>query len=219
MFNKNLKNKKGFSLVELMVVVAIMGVLSAIAIPSYSNYRKTAKKSAYKADLVSLHKGWLAFSVELDSFCDRDSSPRNVNIKHVGMGSLFSSKLYGKTTPSTTNTLDPGNGPGTPNFIGISNASVSGSSCTVDLNLDPARSPSPRRAANSTLSENVLNVTDNRNKDKNCRLKISEYQMAVYGHLSGDANGDYYGAKIEHTGVVTEAGTLTSSLTPGQICS
>ena len=92
-------------------------------------------------------------------------------------------------------------------------------SCTVDLNLDPARSPSPRRAANSTLSENVLNVTDNRNKDKNCRLKISEYQMAVYGHLSGDANGDYYGAKIEHTGVVTEAGTLTSSLTPGQICS
>ena len=64
MFNKNLKNKKGFSLVELMVVVAIMGVLSAIAIPSYSNYRKTAKKSAYKADLVSLHKGWLAFSVE-----------------------------------------------------------------------------------------------------------------------------------------------------------
>ena len=90
MFNKtNLKNKRGFSLVELMVVVAIMGVLSAIAIPAYNDYRKTAKKSAYKADLTSLHKGWLAFSVELDSFCDRESDPRNVNIKHVGMGFII----------------------------------------------------------------------------------------------------------------------------------
>ena len=61
MFKTNLKNKKGFSLVELMVVVAIMGTLAAIAIPAYNEYRKSAKKAAYKADLSSLHKGWLSF--------------------------------------------------------------------------------------------------------------------------------------------------------------
>ena len=93
MFNK--KSKRGFSLVELMVVVAIMGTLAAIAIPAYNEYRRSAKKSAYKADLTSLHKGWLAFGVELDSFCERDTSPVEASLGNVGMSSLVSSSLYG----------------------------------------------------------------------------------------------------------------------------
>lgn len=51
---KILKNKKGFTLVELMVVVAILGILVAVAVPVYSNVTDNAKKKTCESNIATI---------------------------------------------------------------------------------------------------------------------------------------------------------------------
>ena len=51
-----LGSKKGFSLVELLVVIGIIGVLAGIALPRYSEYKLNAKKTALKTQVKAIIK-------------------------------------------------------------------------------------------------------------------------------------------------------------------
>ncbi len=62
-YNK-MKNQKGFSLVELMVVVAIIGILAAIAIPNYQKFQRRARQTEPKTMLASIYTAETTFIAE-----------------------------------------------------------------------------------------------------------------------------------------------------------
>ena len=57
---KSLKNKKGFALTELIVVIAIIGILAAVLIPSITSYIRNAKESAAIQDASAMYQELIA---------------------------------------------------------------------------------------------------------------------------------------------------------------
>jgi len=65
-----LKGKKGFTLIELMIVVAIIGILAAIAIPNFLKFQAKSKQSEAKSQLGAIFTGELAYFGEQNMYGD-----------------------------------------------------------------------------------------------------------------------------------------------------
>lgn len=65
----------GFTLVELMIVVAIIGVLASVAIPSFINYQLTSKRAEAFANLSSIAKAQKSYFAEYNSFVSAEPEP------------------------------------------------------------------------------------------------------------------------------------------------
>lgn len=61
-------NQNGFSLIELMIVVAIIGILAAIAVPNYQKFQSRARQSEVKTGLSGLFVAEKAFFSEYATY-------------------------------------------------------------------------------------------------------------------------------------------------------
>lgn len=84
-FDLSRRVKGGFTLVELVVVIAILGVLAGIAIPTYSGYMKKADKAADEQLLAAVNKAFVSACIENGE----DSFGRNDVVASGDAGSDF----------------------------------------------------------------------------------------------------------------------------------
>lgn len=69
------KSNKGFTLIELMIVVAIIGILAAIAIPNFLRFQLKAKSSEGKVNIAAIRTAQESYLAEFGSYLVAEASP------------------------------------------------------------------------------------------------------------------------------------------------
>lgn len=114
-FFKSLSRQDGFTLVELMVVVAIIGLLSAVAVPNFKKYQAKAKISEAKLQLSAIYTAEAAFFSDYNiyhnclAYMGFDPGPEIYNRYYaVGFGAAaaINASAYAAATNSGLNSTD-----------------------------------------------------------------------------------------------------------------
>jgi type IV pilus assembly protein PilE len=96
-----MKTQQAFTLIELMIAVAIIGILASIAIPNYQNSIRKARRADAKGALVSLANAMERHFTETSSYCDAaKATSESVNSCYPGEPSAADTGIDDTGSPS-----------------------------------------------------------------------------------------------------------------------
>lgn len=177
--------QSGFTLVELMVVVAIIGILAAVAIPSYSKYQAKARQSEAKVALSSLYTAEQSYAVESSTFsgCLMDIGFQlNAQQRFYAVG--FSS------TAGALTTCGPNSNSACSNYFSGTNVTACSSTGSAQTNLQfdaTAQVTATTNYFSATVSPAIKTDTP-----AYLTLGKAAFTAGAYGNVSTTAVIDYW---------------------------
>lgn len=125
-FIKKYYRQLGFSLTEIMVVVAIIGILASVAIPQYNKYQRKAKQTEAKLMLSGIYTSNLSFNAEWGY-----STPNLYQMGFAPSGDILYNVGFSGETPAGTKAINKATAADMPADYNGPPPPCSGSPCTV----------------------------------------------------------------------------------------